>query len=224
MEKKYYLFEMKGLWLQCLSIVILVLMLILTGILYDGILMDSSDLILVFVLIIPYLLLHELLHSCSYVLNGANYKKITYGVHLEKGIMCCLCKQNISKRNILISLLFPFIFIGVITYIIGILTDNLVLIWLSIFNISGCSGDLMMFWGLAKIKNFEYSEYDNPMAFGIYTDEDLSKKRLLGLRYIGSVYKLDRHDMKKIRVSKISIIFIFIFLLFGILLYIFKVR
>ena len=222
MEKKYYLFEMKGFWLQCLSIVILVLMLILTGFLYDGMFMNSSDLILVFVLIIPYLFLHELLHSLAYVLNGADYKNITYGVHLEKGIMCCLCKQNISKRNILMSLLFPFIFIGVITYIIGILTDNLVLIWLSIFNISGCSGDLMMFWGLAKIKHFEYSEYDNPMAFGIYTAEDLSKRNLLGLRYIGSADRLDRHDMKKIKISKISIIFILIFLLLVMFLYIFR--
>ena len=184
--------------------------------------MNSSDLILVFALIIPYLLLHELLHSLAYVLNGADYKNITYGVHLEKGIMCCLCKQNISKKNILISLLFPFIFIGVITYIVGILTDNLVLIWLSIFNISGCSGDLMMFWGLAKINNFEYSEYDNPMAFGIYTDEDLSKRNLLALRYIGSADRLDRHDMKKIKISKISIIFILIFLLLVMFLYIFR--
>ena len=222
MEKKYYLFELDGLWLQGLSIVILVLMLILTGFLYDGMFMNSNDLILVFAVIIPYLLLHELLHSLAYVLNGADYKNITYGVHLEKGIMCCLCKQNISKRNILISLLFPFIFIGVITYIVGILTDNLVLIWLSIFNISGCSGDLMMFWGLAKINNFEYSEYDNPMAFGIYTDEDLSKRNLLALRYIGSADKLDRHDMKKIKISKISIIFILIFLLLVMFLYIFR--
>ena len=221
MEKKYYLFELDSLWLQSLSIVILVLMLILTGFLYSGVFMDS-DLVWVFVLIIPYLLLHELLHSLAYVLNGADYKNITYGVHLEKGIMCCLCKQNISKRNILVSLLFPFIFIGVITYIVGILTDNLVLIWLSIFNISGCSGDLMMFWGLAKIKNFEYSEYDNPMAFGIYTAEDLSKRNLLGLRYIGSAARLDRNDMKKVRISKISIIFILIFLLLVMFLYIFR--
>ena len=72
--------------------------------------------------------------------------------------MCCLCKQNISKKNILISLLFPFIFIGVITYVIGVLFNNSVLIWLSILNISGCSGDLMMFLGLLRLKNFEYSE------------------------------------------------------------------
>ena len=219
MEKKYYLFEMRGLWLQGLSIVILIFMFILTGILSDLVLMDNKDLILVFVLIIPYLILHEFLHAFSYVLNGADYKNITFGVHLEKGIMCCLCKQNISKRNILISLLFPFIFIGVITYIIGLIIHNPVLVWLSIFNISGCSGDLMMFLALAKIKNFEYSEYDNPMAFGIYADEDLSKDKFLGLKYIGSVCKLDRNDMKKISVSKISIIFLLIFMGLGLVIF-----
>lgn len=175
---------------------------------------------LVFILIIPYLVLHELLHAFAYVLNGAKSRNITFGIHLEKGIMCTLCKENISKRNILISLLFPFIFIGVITYILGIYFNNDVLVWLSIFNISGCSGDLMMFFDLIKIKNFEYSEYDNPLAFGIYTDEDLSDKKLFGLKYIGSKMDLEKNDFKKLSVSKVSLIFLLMFLIFGIFCFI----
>ena len=211
-DKKYYIFEMNGVILQVISIIILIVMLILTAYLSNTIIITNQDLKLIFLLIIPYLILHELLHSVAYVINGANFKNITYGAHLEKGILCCLCKQNVSKRNILISLLFPFIIIGVITYIIGILTNNTVLIWLSILNISGCSADLIMFFDLLKLKDFEYSEYDNPMAFGLYTNKDLSKTKLFGLKYIKQTNELEKHNLKKVNISKTSIIIFIIFM------------
>ena len=207
---------MNGVILQVISIIILIVMLILTAYLSNNIIITNKDLKLIFLLIIPYLILHELLHGVAYVINGANFKNITYGAHIEKGILCCLCKQNVSKRNILISLLFPFIIIGVITYIIGILINNTVLVWLSILNISGCSADLIMFLDLLKLKDFEYSEYDNPMAFGLYTNKDLSKTKLFGLKYIGEAKALEKNNMEKVSISKFSIITFIIFIILGI--------
>lgn len=215
-EKKYYVYEMNGVTLQIISVIFLIIMLFITFFFSNEITMTDKDFELIFLLIIPYLILHELLHSLAYVINGAKFKNITYGAHLEKGILCCLCKQNISKRNILISLLFPFVIIGVITYIIGTLTNNIVLIWLSILNISGCSADLIMFFDLLKLKDFEYSEYDNPMAFGLYTNKDLSKTKLFGLKYIGETKSLEKNNMKKISISKFSIITFIIFIILGI--------
>lgn len=215
-EKKYYVYEMNGVTLQIISVIFLIIMLFITFYFSNEITMTDKDFELIFLLIIPYLILHELLHSLAYVINGAKFKNITYGAHLEKGILCCLCKQNISKRNILISLLFPFVIIGVITYIIGILTNNIVLIWLPILNISGCSADLIMFFDLLKLKDFEYSEYDNPMAFGLYTNKNLSKTKLFGLKYIGETKSLEKNNMKKISISKFSIITFIIFIILGI--------
>ena len=217
MQKKYYLFEMKGMFLQILSIIVLIVIVLLTYLLNHNIKISDVDLILIFFLMIPYLVFHEILHSISYVLNGAKFKNITYGVHIEKGVLCCLCKQNISKRNILISLITPFMVIGVITYIIGMILNNFLLISLSIINISGCSGDLVMFFDFLKLKDFEYSEYDNPMAFGIYTKNDLSKTKLLGLRYLKVEDKLEIKDLKKVTISKFSIIVLIIYLLTGII-------
>lgn len=215
-EKKYYVYEMNGVTLQIISVIFLIIMLFITFYFSNEITMTDKDFELIFLLIIPYLILHELLHSLAYVINGAKFKNITYGAHLEKGILCCLCKQNISKRNILISLLFPFVIIGVITYIIGTLTNNIVLIWLSILNISGCSADLIMFFDLLKLKDFEYSEYDNPMAFGLYTNKNLSKTKLFGLKHIGETKSLEKNNMKKISISKFSIITFIIFIILGI--------
>lgn len=215
-NKKYYIFEMNSSKLTIISTILLLVMIIFTELIGKESLIFSNY-FLILILLIPYLIFHEILHSISYVLHGAKFENITYGAHLEKGILCCLCKQNITKKNILISLVYPLIFIGIITYIIGIIIDNSVLVSLSIFNISGCAGDIFMFIGLSKLKNFEYSEYDNPMAFGLYSSEDLSKKKMYALDFKGTTDKLEKQDMKKIRISKASWITFAIFILVAIL-------
>ncbi len=200
-KKKYYLFQLKTVELNAVSLILISLMYLITIALEIPFEFTDKTLALTFAFMIPYFLLHEILHSVSYVLNGAKFKNVTYGAHLEKGVLCCLCKQNVTRRNILCSLLFPFVIIGVITYIIGALTGNVVLILLSIMNISGCSGDLTMFLALSKLKNFEYSEYDDPTSFGLYTSEDLSNKKFFGIKYVGSTDKLDRNDLKKFDIN-----------------------
>ena len=207
MKKKYYLFEMNAVGLNIISIVILVLMFMLTFAIIDSFRLNALDPAIMLLLLIPYLCFHEVLHSIGYVLCGADFKRITYGAHIEKGVLCCLCKQNVNKRCIMVSLLFPFVFIGVVTYIIGIIINNPILILLSIFNISGCSGDLLMFFNFIPLKNFEYAEYDNPIAFGLYSSDDLSKKKLFGLKYVGTEDKLNQTVDKKVDISKISIIY-----------------
>ena len=213
-KKKYYVFEMNLKWLNIVSIILLILPLLLTILIGIDLDFDGDAWTITLILIVPYLILHELFHGASYVLNGAKLKNITFGAHLEKGILCCLCKQNVSRKNILISVITPFIWLGLVTYMIGLATDNLVLILLSIFNISGCSGDLMMFLAFLKLKDFEYSEYDNPTAFGLYSETDLSYEKLFGLNYIGTKEELEKNDLKKVTISKTSIIVFFFFLLF----------
>jgi len=54
---------------------------------------------------IVYKILYEILHSIGYLIYGAKWNKIRFRVCLEKSIMCCLCKQNITRKNILESLI-----------------------------------------------------------------------------------------------------------------------
>ena len=214
-NKKYYMFKMNMNFLNGFSILLLLLSCLIFYLIYKDKSLDTfisvyDGFILLYV---PYLLLHELLHSLAYVIYGADFKNITYGVHLEKGVLCCLCKQNINKRNILYSLLYPFFFIGLITLIIGIIINNPLLIMLSLANISGCSGDLVMFYHLSKLNDFEFSEYNNPTSFGIYTSNDLSQHKMFGLNYVDTKNELERDDLRKIVISKPSIIILIIFYL-----------
>ena len=219
MKKNYYLFQMKTDLLNGLSLLILFILLALLYIIYGNGIVDilNKGFALTFIFMIPYFILHEVFHSLAYCMYGANFKSITYGAHLEKGVLCCLCKQNISRKNILISLLYPFIFLGVIILKIGMIFKIYPLILLSIMNISGCAGDFIMFYDLVKLSGYEFSEYDNPIAFGLYTSKDLSKVNLPGLKYVGRESNLKRTTNKKIDVSKESIIYFIIFIILGLI-------
>ena len=105
---------------------------------------------------------------------------------------------------------------GILTYIIGIILNNNILIFLSIANIVGCSGDLTMFYHFLKIKSFKFFEYDNPITFGIITDEDLNNKNLFGLKQFDEDNFSQTID-KKITISKTSIVILIIYFLLCIL-------
>ena len=217
MKKKYYLFEMNMIALNVVSILILIAIGFLTIFLMKDFHVNGITMGLFIILMVPYLCFHEILHSIGYILTGADPSRITFGAHLEKGVLCCLCKQNVSRKSILTSLIFPFMFIGVITYIIGIIFNLPILILLSIINISGCSGDLIMFFNFLFIKDFEYAEYDNPTAFGLYSSKDLSTTKLIGLKYVETKDSLEQFDLKKINVTKTSFIVLIVLIILGIL-------
>ena len=115
-DKKYYIFSLNMNFLNIFSFILFFLVIGLTIIINKNFLINSINytfstkrLLITFIFIFLYLILHELLHSIGYYLYGAKYKNIIYGIQLEKGIFYCLCKQNIKKKNILYSLMFPLI-------------------------------------------------------------------------------------------------------------------
>lgn len=217
-DKKNYIYEMDPVLLNILSVVLIVIMVLLTIGIIDifniELKITEKTFVLFYFLLIPYLVIHEILHAIGYVVNGADFKKITFGVHLEKGVLCCSCKQEVGKKTILWSLMYPFLFIGVITYIIGLITGNTLLILLSILNISGCTGDLVMFYAFLGIKDFKFFEYDNPLGFGIITKENMDNKKLLGLKRMKDEKIVQTTD-KKVSVSKTSIIALVIYYIIG---------
>ena len=212
MTKKYYLYKMNNGTIGFIPLVILV---VLLGGIY---LVDSNafkEITNVFlnqpmdflILFLIYCLVHELFHSLAYIVHRVPFDKIIYGVALEQGVFYCLCKTNIDRNIILRSLLYPFFFLGIVTLIIGLVFNIPMLSLLSIANLSGCSGDLIMFKFIVGLpKKVKFSEMDDPISFAIYSDKDLFKTRSFGLEYIKSSNEIKREDLTKLKVSKASYI------------------
>ena len=141
---------------------------------------------------------------------------------MEKGILYTLVLEEVPKKNILVSLQMPFVIIGIITYILGYILNIPLLILLSIFNLMGASMDLVMFIYISKIKDVHYAETKASNEFILISKEDLTKKKSLFFR-ITEVknYKKDDYIIKldnKITITKASIIFTIIYLIFGIII------
>jgi len=159
-----------------------------------------------FVIYFFWMFFHELLHGIGFYLTGA--KKVIYGACLEKGILYCMCKDRINKNGIILSLLFPFFFIGVLTFFIGLYFNIPILILLSLFNIVGCVGDLCMFFSFIRLPDFKYVDLDDCTGFVLLSDFDLSKHKLFGMDLVesGNPIELVSNNFKRINISKFSYI------------------
>ena len=156
------------------------------------------------------------IHAIGFYISGVKRKNIVYGANLEKGIFYCMCKEEISKKGIMISLFFPFIFIGIITLVIGLVINSPYLIILSLLNIAGCAGDISMIISFIKLPDFSYLDLDDCTGFVLVSENDLSKYKLFGVDLIesDSYTKLGKaSNYKKITISKLS------WIVFGILLF-----
>lgn len=73
-----------------------------------------------------------------------------------------------------------------------------------------------MFYHFLKIRKLKFFEYDNPMAFGIITEDNLDNKKLFGLKQIKNKKIVQTID-KKVTISKKSIIYLIIYFIFCLL-------
>ena len=224
-NKKSYVYKMNLATANLLCILILILCTVI-AVYFKINVFQMKNWFLVFLLMIIYLMLHELLHGFGYFIGGTKRKYITYGIELEKGIFYAMAYSKLTKKNILISLQMPFMVIGVVTFIIGVIFNIPLLVFLSIVNISGASMDLAMFIYFLRLpKDFTYSESGNPDEFVIISSEDLTKKKSAFLKLVEvKDYKekdFEFKNLKKIKITKLSIILIVLFLLLGLLTTIF---
>lgn len=213
-KKKAYVLKMKLLPANMLSIIIFIILGITNLKLIGFVGIFRKPFILTIVIL--YFFLHELLHGIGYYIGGTKLKNISYGILLEKGMFYCMGYQEITKKNILLSLQMPFMVLGIITYIIGIILNLSVLVWLSVFNIMGASMDIVMFLYISRIKNVHYSETGNPDEFVLITDEDLNKKKSIFLKVIETKnYKKEDYEfdnIKRLNCTKSSIIALIVIL------------
>ena len=226
-KEHIYLFEYNFLTIQLFCLVLTVLFVLLTVGIYKvfnfdfmpnmEVIMNSllgSKFVLFMVVMMLWLVLHEIIHGISYVLYGANFKNIKYGVVLEKGILYCKCGQYIDKKNILWSVINPFLYIGVVTLLLGFAFESIWLVALSLINISGACADILMFlFFVRRDKNMKFKEIKDSSTFILKTTEDLTKKKFMAVKLVEVLDEdIEEKEEKIITVTKFSRVCIFIML------------
>lgn len=172
-----------------------------------------------FILMFAWLIIHELLHGLAFALfKEVKKENITFGMFLEKGIFYCMCKQNIGKKIILTSLLFPLTIIGVITLIIGMIINNYELVFLSILNIVSSIGDIVMtIYFLKCPKDIIYLDLDDCTSFTVLSNKSLDHIQVPGIvlakKGLYDKKKMYSKDKRKLVISKLSYILLIIILL-----------
>ena len=186
-------------------------------------LFTGGEFVFCFVAMWVWLVLHEVIHGVSYILYGAKAKNIKYGVALEKGILYCKCGEYVDKRNICWSVINPFIYIGIVTLFLGFALESILLIGLSLINISGACADICMFlFFIRRNKDMKYKEIKDSSTFLLKTTEDLKDKKFFAVKIKEELEKDEfKEDDKLITVTKASkgiLIFFGIILLIEIIL------
>jgi len=125
----------------------------------DIILVASSSPFFI-IAIVSWFVIHEIIHALSYRMSvGIRNQDILFGAKLEKGVLFCVCKKPISKKETIRSLLAPLIVLSFATLIIGFAFRFELLIVLSLMNICGASGDILMALFIGKMpKDMRYFE------------------------------------------------------------------
>jgi len=212
---KYYKYSLNMKVLNIFSICLFIPFYIIILLLGYSSYINFNCLILYFL----WMFLHEFLHGIGFSLSPfIDHKKIVYGANLEKGIFYCMCKDLISKKNIMISLMFPFFFIGIVTLLIGFIFNVPILIILSLFNIAGCAGDIAMFLSFLRLPSFSYIDLDDCTGYVLVSEYDLSRFKLFGMNLVESGQYSDSlraRDFRKFTISKLSyVVFLIIIILF----------
>lgn len=226
-NKTYYTYTLN---MTILNILAIILFIIVGSIVY---LIEFNEIYTInlsmsnfFLLMFIWLIIHELLHGIGFLLfKEVKLKNITLGMFLEKGVFYCMCKQNIGKKVILTSLLFPITIIGFITLIIGMIINNYELVFLSILNIVSSIGDIVMIIYFLKCpKDIIYLDLDDCTSFTVISNKSLDNIKVPGIilskKGIYDPTLMYSKDKRRIIISKLSyllLIIIFILIIISIL-------
>lgn len=210
---KYYTYGLDMVFLNILSIVLFggvwIMVMFITRNRSD---FFSGDVGFLFIYMVLWLMLHEVIHAIGFgIFPQVKKSNICFGMALEKGVFYCMCKQKISKRVILTSLMLPFTVIGVITLIIGLYINSYDLVMLSVLNIAGAVGDLVMTCYFLKVPNdVIYLDLDDCTSFTVLSNSDLDNISVKGIKLKESgVYdssKMVSKDKRRLVISKTSYI------------------
>lgn len=165
--------------LRKIQIVILIITCIVGDLIYNSI-WNKSILIfiinfyrrnaLLFILcIFLSIIIHELIHYISFILIGkVTFKDVTMGFDKKHFCFYTDCFEYIRAIEYIWVLACPMIILGLIPYIVGLLSSNIYISSIGLFMTLGSSGDLMLIYLIRKLSfNTKIKTHDKYFGFSI---------------------------------------------------------
>lgn len=93
-KEKYYTYKLNMKVLNVLAIILFIVLLLAVVVLeYGDNYIIYTNIGVLLILVILWLMLHELLHAIGFMLfKKVKWKNIVFGIKLESGVFYCMCK------------------------------------------------------------------------------------------------------------------------------------
>lgn len=116
---------------------------------------------------------HEVIHALGWMAWGkVAWKQLRFGLDLSKGVAYAHSKVPMDIRGYKIGLVLPWIVLGVIPAMIGVVVGSGYLLAYGIIFFGASCGDLLLLWHARKLSSGTYV-LDHPSDMGFYiVDQD----------------------------------------------------
>lgn len=151
------------------------------------------------------------------IIRALIYGKKNSGLvfRIEKGDIYCRCINQIYKKRVLLSLIVPFVLLGIVPIICGLLFKNIYLFFIGIINIISNVRDFIIFFMLLslKVRVMKYKDGNNKNEVVLELRKDFTNYKNI---FIKKVTKLDEYesDSSLFVISECSVLIIVLFLIF----------
>jgi hypothetical protein len=155
-------------WANIFGIIVLIIALVIFGIpfilfwheniftintnismdIYDKLLLLLKNIGFMFLIILPGIVLHELIHGIFFAIFSENkFKSVKFGIMSAKKLFSpyCHCKELLNIKHYQIAIIMPLIILGIIPAIVSIFNGNILLFFWGIIFITAGSGDILIF-------------------------------------------------------------------------------
>ena len=139
---------------------------------WDRNILDDFNLNFTFLIILTFsivisMAIHELLHGLCYIIfDKKSFKQFEVKILWRKLLVNFSLKEDVTVFTTRISLLAPFIFLGLTPIIAGLVFKSFFLIMIGSINISSSAADLYFLWELRKTKsNVKLADFPGKVGF-----------------------------------------------------------
>lgn len=114
----------------------------------------AGNLALFVIVFILLTVVHELIHGISWsFFTEHGFKDIEFGFMKQYLTPYCTCLMPLNKKQYIFGAIMPFILLGAIPMMAGILTGSSLILFLGILMADAAAGDLMIIWNIMRYKS-----------------------------------------------------------------------